>query len=779
MRTKRTFLWLAMGLLPFTALCQTQPPQLRADNIEEVLKAMTVEEKARICVGTGMSGSSSEAVIGFTQYLLPGTAGTTYPIPRLGIPAIALSDGPAGLRIDPIRDFDSKTYYCTHFPIGTSLASSWNTELVEAVGRAISEEVLEYGSDVLLAPALNIHRHPLCGRNFEYYSEDPVVSGQIAKAYVMGVQSNGVGTSIKHFAVNNQETNRMHVDERVSQRALREIYLKGFEIAIKGSNPWTVMTSYNRLNGTYTAQSTELLVDILRNEWGYKGLVMTDWRAGDDPVSMMKATNDLIQPGSQQQYQTILDGLKAGALSEETVNANVRRILELIVRSPRFKGYAYSNNPNLKAHADITRYSATEGMVLLTNKENTLPLTLQGEKQVAVYGCTGYDVIPGGWGSGNVNRAYTVSLIEGLRNVGCTVDESILMRYKTYFHKIKQKEEGDYKDQAMRVRTLPTEIIPTEAELNTEAEKNQAALIVLGRMSGEFQDRNANDFNLSKEEKELIARVTEQYHKVGKRVVVVLNIGGVIETASWKHQPDAILCAWQAGQEGGNSIADVLLGRQNPSGKLPMTFPINVDDALSSPNFPMEGLSWKQIHQTNAQKPNRKNIDYNTYEEDIYVGYRYFDTFQKEVSFPFGHGLSYTSFSYSEPKAEMDGDSIRISVTVKNTGSMAGKEVVQVYMQAPKSKLNKPDKELKAFAKTRLLQCGEAQTLVMTVTVGDLASFNEKLSAWQTDKGVYTFYLSASSRDIREKATVSLNKTKIRKVNNVLRPQVRLNLAKK
>ncbi|MDE5684097.1 MAG: glycoside hydrolase family 3 protein, partial [Muribaculaceae bacterium] len=396
---KKPFITLVATAILLSA-CGVKAPQLGIDPIEDVIAAMTPEEKAHLIVGTGMAGFEGDsAVVGETRNIVPGAAGTTYPIPRLGIPAIVLADGPAGLRISPTREGDSATYYCTHFPIGTLLACTWDTTLVSKVGAAIGNEVLEYGADVLLAPALNIHRNPLCGRNFEYYSEDPVVAGDIAAAYVRGVQKNGVGTSVKHFAVNSQETNRMGNDAQVSPRALREIYLKGFERVVKNSAPWTVMSSYNRLNGTYTSESEELLQTLLRDEWGYNGMVMTDWFGGSDVNAQMIAGNDMLQPGTDKQYQAIVDGLKNGTLDAGIVDRNVRRILELIMRTPRFNGYEPSNHPDLVAHAQVTRQSATEGMVLLKNDKQTLPLA-PDTKKVALYGCSAYDWIAGGTGSG-------------------------------------------------------------------------------------------------------------------------------------------------------------------------------------------------------------------------------------------------------------------------------------------------------------------------------------------------------------------------------------------
>ena len=757
-------------------------------NQEEVMAKMTLEDKAHFVIGTGMAGfSGNDAVIGATRSLVPGAAGTTYPLDSLGIPAVVLADGPAGLRIDAKRDGDSATYYCTHFPIGTLLASTWNTQLVEQVGQAIGEEVKEYGADVLLAPALNIMRNPLCGRNFEYYSEDPVVAGKTAAAYITGVQKNDVGTSIKHFAANNQETNRMNTDAHISQRALREIYLKGFEIAIKESAPWTVMTSYNYINGVYTSESKDLVTTILRDEWGYQGTVMTDWFGGKDGAKQMWAGNDMLQPGKAEQFDSIVAGVKSGKLAEADLDRNVQRILNLVEKSPRFQGYKYSNKPDLEAHAAVTRQSAAEGMVLMENK-GVLPFA-KSVKNVALYGNTSYDFIAGGTGSGNVNHAYVVSLLDGLKNGGYTISDEMKTAYETYLADCKKKAEAELEEKAkkdpktaMLVKflpgTLPAEKLFTADELTKQAETADVAVITIGRISGEFLDRKAADFNLNDSEIKLIQQVCDVYHKAGKQVVVLLNIGGVIETASWKNLPDAILCAWQAGQEGGNSVVDVLSGKQSPSGKFTMTWPVKFTDAYSSKNFPID-QDPKIDMMNQGQKGNVKNVDYTDYEEDIYVGYRYFDSFEVPVSYPFGFGLSYTTFEYSDAKITEKGDAFEISVTVKNTGKLEGKEVVELYISAPDNKAaNKPTKELKAFAKTRLLAPDETETVVMTVKAADLASFDEAASAWAVAAGEYQFLVAASAQDI--KATLKANvKAQQTKVNNVMKPQVQMNLLKR
>ena len=781
---------MAVAAAALVAGCATADKQSPKNTInqEEVMSKLTLEDKAHFVIGTGMAGfSGNDAVIGATRNLVPGAAGTTYPLDSLGIPAVVLADGPAGLRIDAKREGDSATYYCTHFPIGTLLASTWNTQLIEQVGQAIGEEVKEYGADVLLAPALNIMRNPLCGRNFEYYSEDPVVAGKTASAYITGVQKNDVGTSIKHFAANNQETNRMNNDAHISQRALREIYLKGFEIAIKESQPWTVMTSYNYINGVYTSESKDLVTTILRDEWGYQGTVMTDWFGGKDGAKQMWAGNDMLQPGKAEQFDSIVAGVKSGKLAEADLDRSVQRILNLIEKSPRYQGYQFSNKPDLQAHAAVTRQSAAEGMVLMKNG-GVLPFA-KNIKNVALYGNTSYDFIAGGTGSGNVNHAYVVSLLDGLKNGGYTVSDELKNAYTTYAADCKAKEEAEIEAAAKKdpknamllrfmPRPLPAEKQFSADELAKQASQADVAVITLGRISGEFMDRKAADFNLSDSERKLIEQVCDVYHKAGKQVVVLLNIGGVIETATWKELPDAILCAWQAGQEGGNSVVDVLSGKQSPSGKFTMTWPIKFTDAYSSKNFPID--QDPRIDMMNqGQKGNVKNVDYTDYEEDIYVGYRYFDSFEVPVSYPFGYGLSYTTFDYSDAKITEKGDAFEISVTVKNTGKLEGKEVVELYISAPDNKAaNKPVKELKAYAKTKLLAPDETETVVMTVKAADLASFDEAASAWVVAAGEYQFLVGASSQDIKAtlKATAKAQQTK---VNNVMKPQGTMNLLKR
>jgi len=780
----RKFTLLLVTFMSLTTMAQNL--KLTADNIDEVLAAMTLEEKAYLLVGGANDFYNSQAMVGNSAETVPGAAGTTYAIPRFGIPETLLTDGPAGVRINPTRKGTDKTFYATGFPIGTCLASTWNTSLVGQVGEAIGNETRMYKCDVILGPGVNLHRNPLCGRNFEYYSEDPYLIGKIASAYINGVQSEGVGVSIKHFAVNSQETVRTVVDERLSQRAAREIYLRGFEWAIRESDPWTVMSSYNSVNGTMAQGNHDLLTSILRDDWGFKGIVMSDWigkREGQGlfTIDEVHAGNDLMEPGTPEQAEDIIKGVKDGKLSIADVDRNVRRMLEYIVKTPHFNNRLGDNNPDLKAHAAITRQVAAEGMVLLKNDGNTLPM--KDIKTVALFGAGSYNFLSGGVGSGCVHTPYIVDLVEGLKNVGINTTDDLREIYQKYVDFAKLKFEADrdpsrwFESPHMGDQKVP-ELDMTPLCISRQVEKADAAIITVSRQAGEGIDRIIEgEFNFTIEEQTMIKNICNAFHAANKKVIVVINSGSVVETASWRAFPDAILVAWQPGEEGGNSIADILTGKVCPSGKLTMTWPIAATDHPSTKNFPQE----MSVYNYEAMKGYIGGVpghDYTNHEEDIWVGYRYFDTFDKTVAYPFGYGMSYTTFEYSKPVVKRQGDKITVSVTIKNTGYVAGKEIAQVYVKAPQGSFDKPEKELKAFGKTQLLQPGQSETLKMTCNVRDLASFDEANSQWLTDAGTYCFNIGANVEDIRCSASLNVEQY-TEKVSNVLAPKVKLNLMKK
>jgi len=745
-----------------------------AAEAKELVSKMTLEEKANLVVGVGMHFPGMKTTEPKKEKV-PGAAGSTYAIPRLGIPSITLSDGPAGVRIEPFRNGDSSTsYYATAWPVATLLASTWDTALVKKMGVAFGSEIKDYGIDIILAPAMNIHRNPLGGRNFEYYSEDPVVAGNIAAAIVNGIESNGVGTSIKHFAANNQETNRNTVNTIVSERALREIYLKGFEIAVKKAQPWTVMSSYNKINGTYTSEDHDLLTTILRNEWGFKGMVMTDWFGGKDPVAQMKAGNDLLMPGTPSQTKAIIDAVNNKTLDIAVLNENAERVLKVVLQSPTYKKMHYSDKPDLKKDAKISRTVAEDGMVLLKNNDHALPL--KNVHNVALFGINSFELIAGGTGSGDVNKAYTVSLAEGLTNAGFKLDEEIKNDYINYIKEEKIKHPKKSFMQEFMNPTPPISEYAIDNNLITKkASESDVAIIAIGRNSGEGRDRKLeDDFNLSDTERTLIQQVSNAFHAQNKKVIVVLNIGGVIEVASWRDNPDAVLLAWQPGQEGGNAITALLSGKVNPSGKLTTTFPMKYDDEPSAKSFP--GKEFPE--QATTGNFGRKSIPAEViYDEGIYVGYRYFNTFNVKPAYEFGYGLSYTNFAYSNLKlnSKVFNQKIIATFDVKNTGSVAGKEVVELYITAPSKELKKPSEELKAFAKTRLLNPGETETIRFTINPKDLSSFDTKSASWIAEAGNYTVKIGASSTDIKQSADFQLKKDLVvEKDHNVLTPKVEI-----
>lgn len=767
---------LAAGLLSTTMMAQTVP-QLQKDNINEVIAAMTLEEKAQLLVGGGNdSFVGSGSMMGHQKKLVAGAAGITVAIPRLGIPATVMADGPAGVHIDAKREGTDQTFYATGFPVGSCLAATWNTDLVKKVGQAIGNETKEYGCDVILGPGMNIHRNPLCGRNFEYYSEDPLLTGAIACAYTDGVQSQGVGVSAKHFAVNSQESDRTRVDERVSQRALREIYLRGFEMLVRHSQPWTIMSSYNKVNGTYSQMSKDLLTNVLRDDWGYKGIVETDWigKRADLPTEQeVAAGNDLMTPGYPAQAEDIVTAVKDGRLSIQDVDRNVRRMLEYIVKTPRFNKYQFSNRPDLNAHAQITRQSSAEGMVLLKNENHTLPIS--NLKTVALFGVSSYDFLSGGLGSGCVNVPYVVDMVQGLKNIGVSTTPLLTDIYQNYVKYARAKLKADknpmmwFLDQG---QPKYDEIEITERCVQHELQEADAAIITIGRQAGEGMDRQIEgEFNLSQDEKDMINRVSDAFHAVGKPVIVIINSGSVIETASWRDRADAILMAWQPGEEGGNSVADVLTGKENPSGHLTMTWPISAWDHPSTQNFAPTYDMYTYRNLENWTPNAIAGVDFANHEEDIYVGYRYFDTFKRPVAYPFGYGLSYTTFEFGKPRVSFDQKTATVTVAVKNTGKVAGKQVAQVYVSAPKGTIEKPSKELKAFAKTRLLQPGESQTLTMKIATRDLASFDEAHSQWKAEKGNYLIQVGDNIENILGQASISLRNDYTEAVSNVLVPK--------
>jgi len=795
------FLLLAMTLLQ----CST-PEKKEQKKIQDIISRMTLQQKAELVVGTGMDwyvpegvpdsllgnllmmmripqgfDSSYIAAVNKLRTNCPGSSGNTMEFPELGITSMVLSDGPAGLRIAPERKGEEGTFYSTAFPIGTNLASTWDTQLVNEIGKAMGNEVLEYNSDIILGPGLNLQRDPLCGRNFEYYSEDPLVTGKMAAAIINGVQSNGVGNSAKHFAANNQETNRFTVNTIVSERALRELYLRGFEIAVKEAQPLTVMSSYNLINGTYASESHDLLTKVLRDDWGFKGYVVTDWGGGSDAAAQMKAGNDMIQPGPGQALE-IIKAVENGDLDIAVLDKNIARILSVMFKLPKYRNYQASNRPDLQAHAGVTRRAAAEGMVLLKNDGMALPLGSDISK-VALFGITSYELISGGTGSGDVNEAYTISLPEALKANSLNPDETLAKTYSDYAaaERAKNPVNSNRLAAAMGVRSQVKEMNVTASLANKAAADADAAIITIGRNSGEGADRTATagDFYLTDLEKSMIKTVSSAFREVGKKAVVVLNIGGVIATNEWRDYPDAILCAWQGGQEAGNSIVDVLKGTVNPSGKLAITFPIKYEDAPSASTFPghLDETVTNADPEAEAAFMGSRLPWEVMYTEDIFVGYRYYNTFNIPVAYEFGFGLSYTKFEYSNALISSSEftDHVTVTIDVTNIGDVAGKEVVQVYLKAPAEKMEKPSMALVSFGKTKLLAPGETQTLSFDLMPRDLCSFDAATSSWVAEAGSYEVMIGSSSRNIQAVVSFKLiDETVVETVSRALVPQVEI-----
>lgn len=717
---------------------------------EGMVQKMTQDERLGLLVGPGYVFANGAFVTNLDALNnlkgdVPGSVGYINGVYNaesgLDIAASKLADGAAGVRIAPTREGEPGTFHGTAFPVGTLLASTWDADLVKRVGAAIGNEIKEYGLDVWLAPGMNIQRDPLNGRSFEYFSEDPLVSGVMGAAEVAGAQAQGVGTTIKHFIANNAETSRSIVDNIISPRAIREIYLRGFQYAEEHANPWAVMTAMNKVNGTYTGQWADLNTRVLRDEWGFEGFVMSDWWSGDGHYAdMINSGNDLIEPGGPALpygYGDALTGLQeayaAGSLSADTITQGAVRILTQVLKMPSNQGYVATNAPDLASHASLSRQAASDGMVLLKNHQASLPLA--GGSKVASFGITQINTLKGGAGSGDVNAAYTVNVADGLAQQ-FSLDTGLADFYHTFFEQ--NKTSSDFGG-ISTVVSCPEPAL-SQSEIAAYAASNDVAVITLGRNSAQGQDRqNAKgDYLLSDVEQSLIDNVSSAFHGLGKRVVVVLNTGGVMDTSAWQDKVDAILLAYMPGQEAGHAVADLLSGVVNPSGKLTQTFPTRYQDVPSSAGFP------------GTDTDGDGKVDTHYYNEGIYVGYRYYATFGKGVNYPFGHGLSYTQFDYKNTAIQSNtlastGGKVTLTTTVYNSGSVSGREVAQVYVAAPAGTLGKPAIELKAFAKTKLLPAGASETLSFEIPASWLASFDNANNEWIIEPGTYKVYVAPSS----------------------------------
>lgn len=634
---------------------------------------------------------------------------------RLGIRSVMLTDGPHGLRKKKDKKekgelMSSKPATC--FPTAATTANSWNPDLLYKMGQALAEECLEEKVSVLLGPGINTKRSPLCGRDFEYFSEDPYLAGKLGAGFVNGVQSKGVGTSLKHFAANNQEARRMTVDSVVDERTLRELYLTNFEIVVKEAKPWTVMNAYNRLNGEYCAENKWLLTDVLKKEWGYEGIVVTDWGAENDRVKGLIAGQEVEMPTSSGRGKKhILEAVQSGALDESVVDEAVDRVLDLIFRSmDNLCDYKYDR----KKHQALAREVAADSMVLLKNEDNILPL--KSGVRIALIGEMAKSPRYQGAGSSLVNPTQLDNAFDELLRAGVGVT------YAAGYNKKSDKPDNALIEEAVKAASS-CEIAVVFAGLTEEYE-------------AEGFDRT--HLNLPTSHNELISAVAA----ANPNTVVVLA-GGSAVLMPWLDEVKGVLHSCLGGQAGGGAVADILTGKVNPSGKLAETYPLALTDTPCYKNFP----------------GNIKTVEYR---EGVYVGYRYYDTAKKDVLFPFGYGLSYTSFEYGDLKVSEskidDTQSVTVSFTVKNTGSIAGAEIAQVYVSDNESTIFRPEKELKGFKKVYLAP-GEEQTVEIVLDKRSFAYYNVKLGDWHVETGEFTIKIGASSRDIRLETVITVEST--------------------
>lgn len=665
------------------------------NTIDTIIQQMSLEEKAALCTGESMW--------------------TTTPVERLGVPRLTMSDGPHGVRRVPdSHAINAPSLPATCFPTASCLASTWDVDLIRAVGQALGEEAAALGVDVLLGPGVNMKRTPLCGRNFEYYSEDPYLAGRMAVAFIDGLQSKGVGASLKHFAANNQEYQRFSINAIVDERALREIYLPAFEMAVTQARPWTVMCAYNKLNGTYCSEHHELLVDILKNEWGFEGLVVSDWGAVHDRVNALQGGLDLEMPGPQpHRTQAVIEAARAGALDEAVLDEAARRILNIVFKAAASrKGGAFDK----AAHHALARQVAGEGMVLLKNN-GVLPL--RHPRRIAVIGRAAKEPHYQGGGSSHINPT----------QVDIPLDELQKLAGNSHLTYCAGYPATPAFDQALIDEAV------------SAARAADVALIYAalpGFKESEGYDRP--DLDLTPQQVALIKAVSAAQ----PQTVVILNNGSAVTMSEWIDGVAAVLEAWMMGQAGGGAIADVLFGAVNPSGKLAETFPLKLADTPAHINFPGENGAVR-------------------YGEGLFIGYRYYDAKETPVLFPFGHGLSYTTFAYSNPRLSAseitDQDTLTVWVDVTNTGPVTGKEVAQVYVHDRQSSLRRPYKELKGFAKIAL-QPGETKTVTIALDFRAFAFYHPGYKEWIAEDGVFDILIGASAADIRLSQTVTLRATR-------------------
>ena len=667
-------------------------------DVDTLLAELTVDEKAALCSGAGFWHTRA--------------------VERLGIPSIMVSDGPHGLRIQ-VGDGDhlgiDASRPATCFPPAVTIASTWDVQAARRVGEAIGAEARVGGLAVVLGPGINIKRSPLCGRNFEYFSEDPLVAGELASAMVDGLQSHGVGASLKHFAVNSQETDRLRVSAEVDERTLREIYLAAFERVVTAAKPWTVMCSYNRINGVYASQDPWLLTEVLRNEWGFDGLVVSDWGAVNDCVAAVRSGLDLEMPSTGGISAATLAGAVAnGSLDEAVLDVAVTRLLGLIGRA--LPGIDTGGSFDVDAHHMVARTVAADGAVLLKNNNDILPLDLHAGQRLAIVGEFARTPRYQGAGSSQVNPTRLDNALDALR-VG--VADGVTVDFAA----------GFLIDGASNAIETDKPVSALVDEAVACAEGADAVVVFLGLPAGEESEGfDRTHLDLPADQVALLAAVAQ----VNPRVVVVLANGGLVVTDDWEADAAAILECWLGGQAGGGAVADVLLGVVNPSGKLAETIPLRLADTPAYLNFPGEDRVVR-------------------HGEGIFVGYRGYDMLERDVAYPFGFGLSYTSFDYRDLTVRVvdwGDDLVEVTASIVNVGDVAGAEVVQVYVAAPDSTTPRPIRELKAFAKVHL-EPGASQQVQFCLTRRDLSTWSPRLGGWRFEPGRYEIAVAASSRDPR------------------------------